>query len=245
VALSRSSLIISVLIVASGWCAASWLHRIDQDLRIIYSEHTLAVTDLGRIYADLIRYRSTILRAVEAHSSEDFSRIITSLPVIRIRMEAAVQRYIEASNKTTAGERMNASELAELKAVEGALNVYLTSSEHTIGLLESMWKASIPTERERLRKEAEHYAATIAGSKLIDATFALDELLTKVGQIAGTVRKEGEVALRIITLAIMAGTLGLIGLILLVQPQRRIKPERRVSEEQGEKSPHPSVVRLN
>ena len=215
--MSKSSIIISVLIAACGWFGAYWLNHVDQDLRIIYSEHTLAATDLGHIYADLIRYRTTILRAIEADSERDFSRIRSSLPVIRTRMEAAVDRYIRASNKTTAGAKIDARELVELKDVQAKLDAYLTSSEHTLQSVERMWKTTVPAERGRRREEAEHYAATVAGTKLIDVAVALDELLITVGQIAGEVRKDGDTTLRFMTVVIMAVSVGLGSLVLLFQ----------------------------
>ncbi len=77
-------------------------------------------------------------------------------------MEAAVDRYIRASNKTTAGAKLDSRELAELKNLEAKLDAYLTSSEHTIELMNRMWETTTPAERGRIHKEAEHYAATVA-----------------------------------------------------------------------------------
>lgn len=218
--MSKISLIISVLIAGCGWLGATWLSQVDQDLRIIYSENTLAATDLGHIYADLIRYRTTILRAIEAGSEQDFTRIRSSLPVIRARMEGAVDRYIQASNRTTVAAKVDARELGELKEVQAKLDTYLRTSEHTIELAEQMWKSSILIERGRLREEAERYAATVAGPKLIEVTIALDELLTVVGQLAGEVKKEADATLRFMTVVTMITSLALASLVLL-SPQRR------------------------
>lgn len=194
---------------------ATWLSQVDQDLRIIYSENTLAATGLGHIYADLIRYRTTILRAVEADSERDFTRIRSSLPVIRARMEGAVDRYIRAGNRTTAREKVDVRELGELKDVQTKLDIYLTTSEHTIEILEQMWRSSSTIDREQRREEAERYAATVAGPKLIDVTIALDELLTVVGQIAGEVRKDADATLRFMTVVLMVISLTLASLVLL------------------------------
>lgn len=213
--MKKSSLIISVLIAGCGWMGATWLSQVDQDLRIIYSENTLAATDLGHIYADLIRYRTTILRAVEADSERDFTRIRSSLPVIRARMEGAVDRYIQVGNRTTAREKVDVRELGELKDVQTKLDIYLTTSEHTIEILEQMWRSTSTIDREQRREEAERYAATVAGSKLIDVTIALDELLTVVGQIAGEVRKDADATLRFMTVVLMVISLTLASLVLL------------------------------
>ena len=52
-----SRLGISVLILAAGLWGATSLKTVDQELRVIYAEYTLAATDLGHMNADLIRYR--------------------------------------------------------------------------------------------------------------------------------------------------------------------------------------------
>ena len=211
----KSSLIISILIAVCGWLSATWLSRVDQDLRVIYSENTLAATGLGHIYADLIRYRTTILRAIEADSERDFKRIRSSLPVIRARMEGAVDRYIQASNRTKAAKNVDRREIGELREAHEKLVLYLAASDHTIEVLEQMWRSVNPAERGRHREEAERYAATVAGPKLIDATIALDELLTVVGRIAGEVRKEADDTLRFMTLTIMLVSMTLASAVLL------------------------------
>lgn len=215
--LNKSSLIVSVVIAASGWWGAAWLKSVDQNIRVIYSEHSLAVTDLGHIYADLIRYRTMVLRAIEADSERDFEEIKSSLPVVRTRMEGAIERYIRASNRATSGGKIDARELVELKDVQRKLDVYLTSSEHTLQSAERMWKTTPPVERGHLREEAERYAATIAGAKLVNVTAALDGLLTTVGRIGGEVRQDGDNTLRLMTIIIVLTSMGLILLVLLFQ----------------------------
>lgn len=54
---SISKVFISLLVVALGLMGARALSEIDQDLRIMYTEYTLAATDLAHISADIIRYR--------------------------------------------------------------------------------------------------------------------------------------------------------------------------------------------
>lgn len=212
--INKLSIILSVLIAASGYFGASWLQSIDQDLRVIYSEQTLAATDLGHIYADLIRYRTTILRSIEAGSREDFTRIRAPLSVIRARMAAAIERYIQATNNSSAGARFDARELKELKEVEIRLNEYLESSNHTIVLINQMWDVTTSSEHERLRKKGERHIATVAGPKLIDVTIALDELLNMVGKIAEEIRNDGGRELRNMSIATVTVTILLMVLVL-------------------------------
>jgi len=59
-------------VVVRHGATATFLH--------MYTEYTLGVTDLVHISADVMRYRNTIIRALEADRQKDFERITESLP---------------------------------------------------------------------------------------------------------------------------------------------------------------------
>jgi len=69
------------------------LSRVDQDLRIKHVEYTLGYTDLAHISADVMRYRNTIVRALDSDSQKDFERITELLPAQCTRIQHAVNRY--------------------------------------------------------------------------------------------------------------------------------------------------------
>src|SRR5687767_15921343 len=111
-----TSILISFLIITSGVLGSQTLIRVDQDLRVIYAEYTLAATDLGHVSGELIRYRTSVIRAIEADRKEDFERIMTSLPRIRARLNNAMDRFIQAANDTSFERTMDARELTEPKS---------------------------------------------------------------------------------------------------------------------------------
>ena len=82
----RPQLFISLLIAGLGWLSGQALSRVDQDLWIIYTEYQLGATDLAHISADVMRYRNTIIRDLEADSRKNFERITESLPAQRARI---------------------------------------------------------------------------------------------------------------------------------------------------------------
>ena len=86
----------ALLIAGLGWMSGGALSRVDQDLRIMYTEYTLGAVDLAHISADVMRYRNTIIRALEAGSQKEFERITESLPGQRARVQLAVDRYAAA-----------------------------------------------------------------------------------------------------------------------------------------------------
>lgn len=200
----------------AGLLGAQSITWVDQELRVIYTEYTLATTNLGHIHGELIRYRTSIIRAIEADSQEDFERIATSLPTKRARIDAAIDRFVTISQSTLSGKEGNAKELAELRDVKASLTQYIDSSQQTISLLEQRWRVSSSIEARRLRDKAERHAATDAGEKFIAITRELDQLVDVVVQIAGDLQKEADRHLRIASAITVGVSIGLAGLVLVL-----------------------------
>lgn len=210
------SVLISLLIVAGGWLASQMLVRVDQDLRVIYAEYTLAATDLGHVNGELIRYRTSVIRAIESDAKEEFQRIVDSLPQKRARLNESIERFIEATNEASFGNRMDARQLAELKAVQEGIEAYMASSRHALRLMEQRWIVTPDSEARRLQNEAKQYLAEDAGTKYMSVTMELDRLLEVVGNIAGEVKKEADFTLRIMTITLIALSTTLCFVVLAV-----------------------------
>lgn len=210
-----TSVLISVLILASGVFGSQTLIRVDQDLRVIYAEYTLAATDLGHVNGELIRYRTSVIRAIEADTKEDFQRIVASLPQKHTRLNRAMERFVEATNASREG-RMDARELTEFKAVRESIEAYLTSSHQALAMMEQRWNVASGAEAQRLQDSARQYVAKDTGAKFINVTIELDRLLEVVASIAGEVRKEADASLRVATMAMIAVSLALALLVLTI-----------------------------
>lgn len=209
-------IIISLLIMAAGLWGGYSLIQVDQELRVIYAEYTLATTDLGHINAKLIRYRTSVLRAIEAGSQKEFQAIASALPQRRSVIEQTINRFIKASDGATARRGGTADELRELQAVKTRLADYMATSEQTIRLIQRRWETASPIEAHRLRDVAEENAAEQGGTQFIDVTLELDQLLEVVERIAGDVRDEADHQLRTMS-TIVIGVSGLLaGLVLFM-----------------------------
>lgn len=214
--LSMRSLVISLLILLAGLWGGYSLSQVDQELRVIYAEYTLSTTDLGHLNAKLIRYRTTVLRAIEADSENDFESIVAALPERRAHIEQSIERFIKAANSTTSKRNGTAEELQELQAVKARLADYMATSEQTIGLLQQRWKTTSPAEAKRLRDAAEENAAESAGAKFIAVTLELDQLLEVVAKIAGDVRDDADRQLRSMSTIVVGISTLLAGLVLFI-----------------------------
>jgi hypothetical protein len=215
-----SSILVSTLIMVSGVMASQTLIRVDQDLRVIYAEYTLAATDLGHVNGELIRYRTSVVRAIEADRKEDFQRIVASLPQKHTRLNRAMDRFVEATNASRGG-KIDAMELTELKAVRKSIEAYLTSSQQALAMMERRWNLGSGAEARRLQELARQYMARDTGAKFINVTVELDRLLEVVAAIAGEVKKEADASLRVATLALIAVSLAL-AMLVLIMPGRAV-----------------------
>lgn len=122
---SAAQLVIRLLIAGLGWLSGQALSRVDQDLRIMYAEYTLGATDLAHISADVMRYRTTVIRALEADNQKDFERITESLPAQRARIQHAVDRYAAAGLRVS---RRGRSEPENIEAVRRSLDQYFSGA---------------------------------------------------------------------------------------------------------------------
>ena len=211
------SVIISLLILVGGWLGSRTLIRVDQDLRVIYAEYTLAATDLGHLNGELIRYRTSVIRAVETENQEEFRRILASLPAKRSQVNHAIERFIAATNDSSVGRQLDARELAEVKAVDEKISDYMASSHNALQIIERRWNVVSPIEVERLQNQAREYLAEDAGSKYMSITVELDRLLEVVASLAGDVKKDADSRLRVITMLVVTISLTLGLLVLAVR----------------------------
>lgn len=205
-------LLVSVLIAALGILASKALGVVDQELRSMYTEYTLAATNLAHTSTDLLRYRVTIQRAIEAPSRKEFERIAASLPDQRNRLMKAVEGYAEAAKGVL---RRGSRGDQDLQAFRRSLQTYFTSADQTIAYLVQLWDATGQNEVVALRRQAEWHAAENAGPKLVDASDALERLLFGVADFGKEMREEGANAIRLTSLALLLGSLLIAGLNLI------------------------------
>jgi hypothetical protein len=205
---------VSLLIAILGWVGAQALTKVDEDLRIMYTEYTLGAADLAHISADVMRYRNTIVRALEAKNKKDFERITVSLPEQRARIQHALDRYAAASLRVS---RSGRSEPQDLQAVRDSLDAYFSAASQTISLLTQEWGARTPQEAESFRNKAEVAAADNAGPKVIQFSIALDRLLETVADVAKDMRDEGTQTIRQTSTFLLFGSLTLAALTLFIR----------------------------
>jgi hypothetical protein len=213
-------LLISVLIAGLGWYGGQALSQIDQDMRIMYTEYTLGAVDLAHISADVMRYRNTIIRALEASDKQDFEQITESLPSQRARIQHAVDRYAAAGLRVS---RSGRSEPEDIESVRRSLDQYFSVASTTIQLLTQEWNTSSLVEREALRRRAEEHASDNAGPKMIQVSLALDRLLDTVAEVAKDMRDKGTKTIQYSSTLLVGGSF-FIAILNLLMSRRTVSP---------------------
>lgn len=191
------------MIAGLGWLSGQALSQVDQDLRIMYTEYTLGAADLAHISADVIRYRNTVIRSLEADSKKDFERITESLPTQRARIQHAVDRYAAAGLRVS---RSGRSEPEDIEAVRKSLDQYFSVASTTVQLLSQEWTTMSPREATELHRKAEEHAADSGGPKMIQVSLALDHLLDTVADVAKDMRDEGTKTIRNTSAMLVGGS---------------------------------------
>jgi hypothetical protein len=79
-----------------------------------------------------------------------------------------------------------------------------------------LWQARSPQEAAELRHQTELHAAENAGPKLVEASDALERLLTGVAAVGKDMRDEGTSVIRTTSVVLLLGGLLLAALNLLV-----------------------------
>jgi Four helix bundle sensory module for signal transduction len=200
---SWKQIAVSILIAGLGLIGARALSQVNQDITLMYTEYTLGATELAHISADVIRFRTTIIRALEAQTKQDFERITVSLPEQRARIQHAIDRYDAASLRVS---RSGRSEPDDLRAVKQSLDDYFQAASKTISLMTQMWVAATSQEAAALRHQAEIQAADNSGPKLIQVSLALDRLLETIADVAKDMRDEGNQTLRETSSTLVVGS---------------------------------------
>lgn len=231
-------LLISVMIAGLGWYSGQALSQIDQDLRIMYTEYTLGAADLAHISADVMRYRNTIIRALEADDKKEFERITESLPNQRARIQHAVDRYAAAGLRVS---RSGRSEPEDIEAVRRSLDQYFSVASTTIQLLTQEWNMASPAEREALRRKAEEHASDNAGPKMIQVSLALDRLLDTVADVAKDMRDEGTKTIQYSSTLLVGGSF-FIAILNLLMSRRRVRPHDEPDTAGNDKPVDPSTA---
>ncbi len=211
-------LLISIMIAALGWYSGQALSHIDQDLRIMYTEYTLGAADLAHISADVMRYRNTIIRALEADDRKEFERITESLPTQRARIQHAVDRYAAAGLRVS---RSGRSEPEDIEAVRRSLDQYFSVASTTIQLLTQEWNMSSVADRDTLRRKAEEHASDNGGPKMIQVSLALDRLLDTVADVAKDMRDEGTKSIQYSSTLLVGGSFFIAALNLLMSRRKK------------------------
>lgn len=202
----------------------------DPDMRIMYTEYTLGAADLAHISADVMRYRSTIIRAVDADSKKDFEGITESLPIQRAKIQHAVDRYVAAELRVS---RSGRSEPEDIEAVRRSLDQYSSVASRTIDLLTQVWNAPLQLNREALRRKAEEHAADNGGPKMNQVSLALDRLLDTDAEVAKDMRDEGTKTIQKTSVLVIGGRFFIAMLKLFLAAPRRRDRDRADTEVHG------------
>ncbi len=209
--LARNRLAISLLVIGLGLFSAQALKQVDQDLRVLYAEYTLAATDLAHVGADVMRYRNTVIKALGTPTKKEFEHTIASLQ----NQRAHILKIVERSGAT--GARVSRRGLGrdqEIREVQKGLEAYFVAEDRTVSLFLSAWTAQSTREAVEFRNQAERNLAGDAADRLVQAILALDRFQETVASVGKELNNEGTRVIQDVSTILLLGSV-LIGLLNL------------------------------
>jgi hypothetical protein len=180
-----------------------------------------------------MRYRTTVVRALEADNKKEFDRITGGLPELRAQIQHAIDRYAAASLRVS---RSGRSEPEDLQAVRLSLDDYFHTAGKTTDLLLLEWTAPTPAQAQAFRREAEVHAAENGGPKVVQVSIALDRLLETVADVARDMRDQGTRTIRITSSLLFFGSTFLAFLNLLVAMRSAAARKRQAASSSSHSS---------
>jgi hypothetical protein len=210
--------LVSLCVVALGVTSAMVLDQVDEDLPHRYIESTLAAAEIVHISADVMRYRTTVIRGLEAPTEEAFARLTAPLPAQRARIESAADHLV---GKSQGADRDGIAASEEVRALRTSLDAYFAAADEAIRLMRRVWAAGSLHEAGELRHRAELHAADNAGPKLIQVSLALDRLMERVAHEAGEGQRRRAASVQGTAASLVVGGLALAALNLWGGSPRR------------------------
>src|SRR4029079_2946739 len=136
--------------------------------------------------------------------------------------------------------RSGRSEPEDIEAVRKSLDQYFSAASTTVDLLSREWNAASPSERDRLRHNAEEHAADNAGPKMIQVSLAFDRLLDTAAALAKDMRDEGTKAIQSTSILLVGGSFFIALLNLFLTKSRALG---RDTGQSSESEPDPKSFR--
>jgi twitching motility protein PilJ len=210
--LTKLSLGFGVLIAATllvGFLGIQGLRQVGGQLKVVYTNSTTALANLGTAISNLGQYHDTLLSIGRATRKSDFDEATRQLPTLKRNVLEPLQLYSGGQMHVS---RSNRDETKDFLALDKALKAYFTSAEGAISAFQDSYAPNLKEDQRAAMRELGQLALSVEiADKYGVASRQLNQLLITVQEVAKDLNEDGqEVAAARTRLMIIGGVLAIL-----------------------------------
>ncbi len=171
-----------------GWIGVA---TVQDSMRIVYVNYTVAVIELAHLRADLGAYRSLMIEAGQAPNKNMFEDTAKRLELIRAHIDKSVADYAAMTLRVSKSGR---SETEDLKKFKVAVEDYYKYAVGIRSTLVEAFNLADPDMQRNMRDLAATGIRTDGSQKFNALDEKFDELLKTVGEVAKDLHEDGVTA---------------------------------------------------
>ncbi|MBN9517580.1 PAS domain S-box protein, partial [bacterium] len=181
--------LVAAAVAAVGLFGTRGILRTRDNMRVVYSDYTVAGTDMARVSNALMRYRNNVILGLAAQDRATFDRFRAEQPGLKKEIQGSLTAYAATILRVSKSGR---SEQQDLDAARKALDEYLVAAELSFSIGEEAWAERDPAKAEAARDRGKANAAHNAGPKLNATLVALDGLILTIREVAKDIHDESQ-----------------------------------------------------
>ena len=206
--------LMGAIMCVQGWAASQGLLSLQDSLRVVYEDYTVAAVDLARASTDLMRYRNNVIQATAVQDQETYAKFKNQQSDLKVKTFKSLEAYAATTLRVS---RSGRDEAKDLQTLREAIAAYYPAAELSMSLTSDVWQAPSKQAADAIREKAKANAMMQnAGPKLIATMNAFDQLLGTVSAVAKDMNEDGRTAAAnaLFTLAVGTATAIAIGLLM-------------------------------
>jgi len=181
-------LIIATLVV--GFLGIQGLRQVSGQLKIVYTNSTTALANLGTAVSNLGQYHDTLLSIGRATRKSDFEEAVKQLPTLKRQALEPLQTYSGGQMHVS---RSNRDETKDFVALDKALKAYFLTAEGAVSAFQDSFAPNLKEDQRAAMRELGQLALSVElADKYGLASKQLNQLLVTVQDVAKDLNDDGQ-----------------------------------------------------
>jgi twitching motility protein PilJ len=191
--LTKLSLGFGVLIASTllvGFLGIRGLQQLGGQLKIVYTNSTTALANLGTAISNLGLYHDTLLSIGRATRKSDFDEAVRALPQLKRQVLDPLKTYSEGTMHVSRSQR---NETTDYQALDKALKAYFLTAEGAISAFQDSFAPNLKEDQRTAMRELGQLALSVEiADKYAAASKQLNRLLVTVQEVAKDLNEDGQ-----------------------------------------------------